>query len=269
METGYFTSEKVSEHITRIEAPCGVCVYLAEGTKKAALLDTAFGIGDLKSYVETLTDKPLEVMLSHGHLDHAGGAAQFNTVYLSPKDWELEKRHCDREHRISHVANFPGGIPNGIVPDDFLPSRAVPYLPLQEGDTFDLGSVTIEPVSVPGHTQGMLVFIIPEDRIAIFGDACGELTLLHLEESSPISEYRRSLLHLQTYESLYDTILRNHGTYISPKDLLENNLELCNAILAGTDDAAYGEFMGTTGCFARKDSIPGKSGNIFYDPKRK
>jgi hydroxyacylglutathione hydrolase len=269
MEMHYFTSEKVGEHTIRIEAPCGVCVYLVEGTEKAALLDTAFGIGDLKSYVKTLTDKPLEVLLSHGHMDHAGGATQFDTVYLNKKDWKLEQQHCKRAYRISHVDSCPGGMPDGVTPGDFLPARTQPYRPLQEGDVLDLGGITVEPVSVPGHTQGMLVFIIPEEHIAIFGDACGECTMLNLEESSPVSEYRGSLLHLQHYESLYDTILRNHGTYFSPKNLLENNIELCDLILAGTDDAVSAELYGVSGCFARKNPIPGKSGNIFYDPKKK
>jgi glyoxylase-like metal-dependent hydrolase (beta-lactamase superfamily II) len=269
METHYFTSERVGRHTIRIEAPCGVCVYLVEGTGKAVLLDTAFGIGDLKSYVKTLTDKYLDVLLSHGHMDHAGGAAQFDSVYLNTKDWKLEKQHSEKEYRINHIAGCPGGMPAGIIPDDFLPARTEPYRPIMEGDIFDLGGVTVESVSVPGHTQGMLVFIIPEDRIAIFGDACGECTMLNLEESSPVSEYRRSLLHLQHYEPLYDIILRNHGTYVSPKNLLENNIELCNQILEGMDDAAPAELYGVPGCFARKNPIPGKSGNIFYDPKRK
>ncbi len=269
MQTDLFTSEKISKHITRIIAPCGVCVYLAQGDRKAILLDTAFGIGDLKSYVEALTDKPLDVVLSHGHLDHAGGAAQFERVYLNPGDWELQKQHCDREYRIRRVADGPGGMPEGISPDDFLPSRNAPYLPVQEGDVFDLGGVTVKPISVSGHTQGMLVFLIPEDRIAIFGDACGEYTLLNMEESAPISEYRKNLLHLQTFEPLYDTVLRNHGTYVSPKDLLENNLELCGAILSGTDDAVPTEFLGRPGHIARKDRIPGKCGNILYNPNRK
>lgn len=265
-----FTSEKVSRHVTRIKTPCSVCMYLVEGSEKAALLDTGFGFGDLKRYVRTLTKKPLEVLLSHGHLDHAGGSAQFQTVYLSQKDWELEKWHCERARRISHISEGPGGMPKGVTQEDFLPARTEPYLPIQEGDIFPLGGVSVKPISVPGHTQGMLVFLIPEDRIAIFGDACGVCTLLNLPESSPIPEYRKSLLHLQSFEPEYDSVLRNHGTYSSPKSLLENNIELCEAILAGRDDAYPGEMLGAKGCFARKDRLPDKPGNIFYDPcKRK
>lgn len=44
-----FTSERVSDHLTRIITPCGVCMYMAEGAQSAALMDTGFGFGDLRA----------------------------------------------------------------------------------------------------------------------------------------------------------------------------------------------------------------------------
>ena len=67
-----FKSVKVTDRITRIEMPY-VCAYLIEGDDKAILLDTGFGYGDLKAFVDTLTTLPYEVILTHGHPDHAGG----------------------------------------------------------------------------------------------------------------------------------------------------------------------------------------------------
>ena len=49
-----FELQAVSQHIQRIILPCGVCVYLVQGTNGAVLLDTGFGIGDLRSFVESL-----------------------------------------------------------------------------------------------------------------------------------------------------------------------------------------------------------------------
>lgn len=261
-----FTSERVSEHLTRIITPCGVCMYLAEGSERAALLDTGFGFGDLKGYVETLTSKPYVVLLSHGHMDHAGGAVQFDAVYLNEKDWELEKWHSTRERRIWDVHHGPGGMPAGITDEDFLPSRTAPYLPLGEGDNFDLGGVTVCPVAVPGHTAGSLIFLIPEDRIAIFGDACGEHTLLLFKESAPIEAYRRGLQHMQEYEGQFDIVLRNHGSFSSPKQILADSIELCGEILDRTDAAIPEDFMGMPGCLARPHKHPGKVGNVLYNP---
>lgn len=85
-----FELQAVSQHIQRIILPCGVCVYLVQGTNGAVLLDTGFGIGDLRGFVESLITTPYHVWLSHGHLDHAGGSAQFEEVFLSPADFALE-----------------------------------------------------------------------------------------------------------------------------------------------------------------------------------
>jgi glyoxylase-like metal-dependent hydrolase (beta-lactamase superfamily II) len=256
-----YISEKISEHITRIITPCNVCVYLVQGSVNAALLDTGFGIGDLKGYVETLVHTPYVVLLSHGHLDHAGGAAQFEQIYLNAQDLELEKWHCTLERRIFDVRNGPGGMPNGVVNEDFQPSRTAPYLSLNEGDDFTLGGVTVRPIAVPGHTKGMLVFLIPEDRIAIFGDACGEQTLLTYD-ALPV--YRKGLMHMQEFEDEFDTVLRNHGTYWSKKAILADNLELCGEILDGRDAAFPMDFHGVKGFLGRPLKHPGKEGNIFY-----
>ena len=69
-----FRTEKVSENITRIFGISGELWYLVEGTQKAALLDTGSGIGRMKPLIDSLTDKPLLILLTHGHVDHAMGA---------------------------------------------------------------------------------------------------------------------------------------------------------------------------------------------------
>lgn len=256
-----FGSEKVSEHLWRITMPCGVCAYLVKGSKQAALLDTGFGIGDLKGYVESLIEVPYIVLLSHGHLDHAGGAGQFKEVFLNEKDWALEKWHCSLEKRLYDVHNGPGGIPEGVTDNDLLPSRTAPYRPLDEGDNFDLGGVTVKPIAVPGHTTGMLVFLLPEERAAILGDACGEGTLLKKEA---LPEYKEALCHLETFALDFDIVLRNHGSFWSPKQIVADNLALAGEIIAGEDAAYPTEIMGIRGCLGRPPEHPGKCGNIFY-----
>ena len=46
----------------------------------------AIGIGDLKGFRRTLTDKPLMVCYTHDHIDHVGGASAFDHAYVHPKD---------------------------------------------------------------------------------------------------------------------------------------------------------------------------------------
>ncbi|MCD7843013.1 MAG: MBL fold metallo-hydrolase [Clostridiales bacterium] len=256
-----FSNEQVTPHLKRILLPCGVCAYLAQGERRAVLIDTGFGLGDLKSYVESLVTTPYMVLLSHGHLDHEGGAGQFDMVWLNKRDWSLARRHCTIENRLHDIYNGPDGMPAGATEPDLIPPRTEPYYSLSDGDGFPLGGVTVEAVSVPGHTAGMTVFLLPEDRVALFGDACGEHTLLTKEA---LPDYRRGLARLANQAERFDTVLRKHGDYCSAKQILVDNLALTDEIMAGTDAAVPYTMMGVQGHLGRPEAHPGKAGNIFY-----
>lgn len=260
-----FKIQNISQHMSRILLPCGVCVYLVQGSRGAVLLDTGFGVGDLRGFVERHLTTPYQVWLSHGHLDHAGGSAQFEEVYLSPADFALEKQHNLWQRRYDEIQAGPEGAPEGFGPELLQPSRVAPYRPLEDHAVLELGGVQVQAIPVPGHTAGMMVFLIPEDRAAIFGDACGEMTLIKKEA---LPDYAKALRHLQTYEAQFDTVLRNHGTFWSDKQILRDNLALTEEILAGQDAALPLQMMGVNGFAGRPQNHPGKYGNIFYAAAR-
>lgn len=61
-------------------------MHLICGECGALLLDTGYGIGNLKSVIEQLTDKPVSVFNTHWHGDHTGGNSQFENVYMHEFD---------------------------------------------------------------------------------------------------------------------------------------------------------------------------------------
>lgn len=89
----YFTHERISKRIIRIVDISDTASYLVEGNEKACLIDTGSGIGSLRAYVDSLTNLAYDVVLTHGHVDHASGAWEFKDkkVYLHPEDRELMK----------------------------------------------------------------------------------------------------------------------------------------------------------------------------------
>lgn len=266
-----FVSEKISPAITRIRDGSDVCEYLIEGNNRAALIDTGYGIGDLKGYVETLTDKPYEVFVTHGHVDHAAGAYQFPEVRMNLADVELAKEHCRVEFRKEMVAQH-GDLK--LEEKDFLPQRTDKFTDLADGETYDLGGVTLRWIHVPGHTQGTMVALIEEEHTILFGDACGVGVLLALPESSNVETYLESLKKLQGFEPKYDKVLRQHGSCQSTPRVLEDNIENCEAILAGTDDKVPAMLLGKACLRARAidtdtgERLDGREGNIIYNPKR-
>lgn len=265
----FFTAEKISPSTTKITDITGVAVFLVEGAEKAVLIDTATGAGDLKAYVESLTSKPIEVILTHGHCDHAGGAAGFETVWLHKNDWELVKHHASMDMKTDY-AHFTTG--KDIALADFAPERTAPYLPLEDGQVFDLGGVTLEAIHVPGHTQGMVCVLNKEERTILFGDACNPSVFLWSDESSCVEDYRSSLLELKKQEGRWDTVWLSHGPTAVDKAILDGVIAVCEEIMADKNDWQPFDFMGNALRIAKKEEnhvrLDGGLGNIVYSPEK-
>ena len=65
----------------------GLCNhYLLVGSERALLIDCGMGYYDLLDTIASLTDKPYDVVITHGHPDHAGMMHLFDQVYMNEKD---------------------------------------------------------------------------------------------------------------------------------------------------------------------------------------
>lgn len=269
-----FHSEKVSEHITRIYGLTEEQMYLVTGSQKAALIDTGSGAGSLRSYVETLTDKPVTVLLTHGHVDHAMGAPEFDTVYMSREDDYIYSQHCELEARKGYLSQSPDF--DKIVEEDYIPvASADSFHDLREGDVFDLGGISVEVYSCPGHTKGSLCMLIREERTLITGDACNTFTFLFDTYSTGLSTYEKNLTALREKTAgKFDCILLSHGPGREyPVELIDEVLEVCEDIKSGNVDDLPFEFMGKKAFIAKAmemggGRLDGKLGNIVYDKER-
>ena len=90
-----FTNEQVSSHIYRVRGLGDACMYYIKGQERGLLVDTAYGVGDLRGYIEGTFQLPYEVIITHGHADHANGIAQWDEVYLNEKDRDLYRLKTD------------------------------------------------------------------------------------------------------------------------------------------------------------------------------
>ena len=227
-----FTHEKISQHVYRIKDQLGVAMYLVEGQEKCCLLDTGYGLKGLKDYIESLCDLPILVLLSHGHIDHALGAQEFKNVYMSDYDHEVYEAHSQKAYREQFIkTQF-----SQFNMDMLQSKKTINFKQLHDLDCFDLGGITIKAIHVPGHTQAIMMFLIKEEKMILFGDGCGPGTILLEDFSTDIKTYYQSLLKLKKYENEYDIILRNHGTCESSKDLLDNVIEVCKKVLNHQDE---------------------------------
>lgn len=189
---GYFRLEEQGGGVYRIVDPMGVGGNLIVGNERALLIDTGFGLRDIRAAVRKATSLPLIVMNSHVHTDHSGGNYFFGTVYVPAEETDkLFDGSLDRERDSlfrswreirPHLDRF---LTEGVRLTDKL--RATTFLPLPE--RFDLGGRPLEIMRIGGHTRASSVVIDPSIRTAFVGDAIAPTLWLFLHPSGTVSEY--------------------------------------------------------------------------------
>lgn len=267
-QTIFYRSKQIDKGVTRIFGAGNELMYLVEGTERAVLIDTGTGVGNIREYVESLTNLPITVILTHGHIDHASGAFYFDSVYLHNADNGLleeiaqYKEKFDQE-RIEFVEGANKALSEKIAPDDLPQTKELEVLPLTDGQLFDLGGITLEILTCPGHTHGSVMILMRELRTILFGDSCNTSVWMYLNESTGIQEYKNSLLKIKSREADYDKILFSHDTTKRDKDILDELIHVCDMILQDQSEdipVTFGNIG--SGFIAKRED--GRAGNIVH-----
>lgn len=222
-------------------------IFLLVGTEKAMLIDTGIGIGDLLGAVRQLTDKPLVVVMSHGHGDHTGGCGQFEEIYLNEKDWsfaELENMEM-RKGYAALIARRQGGLYAYDPEKDILPWEKAPRrLPLKDGQKFDLGGGrVVTAYDCPGHTAGEMVFLDESTHTLFAGDAVNcNLGLRGVPGDPNFVSVEKALGYLERLYDMrdrYDGIYNGHHDFRPlgcplAEDVLPNAIDLCRQLVDGS-----------------------------------
>ncbi len=271
----FYTSEAVNDHLTCIRSRTGELMYLLTGAEKAVLVDSCAGVGHLKEYVEGLTDLPVTLLLTHGHVDHAMGAPDFETVYLNEKDISIYQKQCTLDERKGYLSAALGEEADKIPEEEF--TRSEPdqtFLPLSDGMTIDAAPFHLDCFAFSGHTPGSMVFLIREMKILILGDACNNSTFLFDEDSTSLEEYKEEAEKQKTrLKGRFDRVFLSHHVMETDTDILNNMVDVCDAALRGTADDIPFEFMGiqayiAKSCNERFERTDGKSGNVIYNKNK-
>jgi hydroxyacylglutathione hydrolase len=136
------------------------CTLLwCEKTKKAAVVDPG---GDLDHIREAIAQSGVSVekiILTHGHIDHAGGAAELREDLGVPIEGphEADRFLLERLAEQGQAYGFPA---RAVAPDRWL----------NEGDTVTVGDLTLDVLHCPGHSPGSVVLVSKDQRFALVGD---------------------------------------------------------------------------------------------------
>ena len=241
--------------------------YVAVGDEYAALIDTGAGIGNIIDDVRKITDKPIKVLLTHGHLDHLGGMYAFDEAYMHERDDKLYQEHYPSvamrkwyiETRVP--IRFPGeGHIEALV--EQLPEEKdltlFPYIPIKEGDTIDLGNRILEIYETPGHSPGHVSYLDRANRLLFSGDTINDSIIIFNKEGGnheDLEIYSRSIKKLWDLSDAYDTLLVGHENPVMHKEVVKDYLELTAGIIEGTLTGQYEEIAFRKGEVVRQNGI--------------
>ncbi len=137
------------------------CTLLwCEETMKAAFVDPGGEVDRLLRAVDKHKVSLEKILVTHGHLDHAGGTAELVERLGLPVEGPEEEDLFWIEGMPQQARMF--GVP---AVKSFTPDRW-----LHQGDRVSVGKLEFEVLHCPGHTPGHIVFFHAPSRLALVGD---------------------------------------------------------------------------------------------------
>jgi hydroxyacylglutathione hydrolase len=127
--------------------------------KLGAIVDPG---GDVAAILDAIRESGIaieKILLTHGHIDHAGGAAELKEALGVP----IEGPHPEDLFLLEDLA--ASGAKYGMEARPVTPDRW-----LKEGDSVSVGDLSFAIYEAPGHTPGSVVFFNTENRFALGGD---------------------------------------------------------------------------------------------------
>ncbi|THF64711.1 MBL fold metallo-hydrolase [Pseudothauera nasutitermitis] len=144
--------------VTPFEQNCSL--LWCDVTGRAAVVDPG---GDLERILAAVAEEKVTVeriLLTHGHIDHAGGAAALARALSAPVEGPQEEDRFWLEGIEQQGMRFGFSGAETVEPDRWL----------RDGDSVQVGEETLRVIHAPGHTPGHVVFFHPALRLALVGD---------------------------------------------------------------------------------------------------
>lgn len=224
---GSYMSWKINEDTSIINFMGGSQnMYLLEGEDRALLIDTGWGAGNLRAFVERLTSRPVIAALTHGHLDHAGGCGEWESVLMLPGA-EADLKTCRR---------LPFDISK-------LPHPDFEHTHVKDGDVIDLGGRSVELLDISAHSNGSLAFLDRKNGYLFVGDELESAQVL-LYDTDPelgvpfeldrrLRAHHANMLRLKSLEGKWNTIFPAHNGAPIARSYLDDHIGLAEHIYAG------------------------------------
>lgn len=167
------------------------CILLwNETTKVGVVVDPGGDLDQIQSAIQEIEMLPEKILLTHGHIDHAGAAEQLRSLL----NIKIEGPH--EADRILLDNLYEQGLSYGMPAKNVEPDRW-----LNEGETVSVGGYIFEVLHCPGHSPGSVVFVNKEHKLMLSGDvifkgSIGRTDFPYGDHSALISAIKTKLITL-------------------------------------------------------------------------
>jgi hydroxyacylglutathione hydrolase len=160
-ETLYSGYKHMEHHIIPVTAfEQNSTLLWCKRTRRGAVVDPGGDIPRIMDAARAAGVTVDKILLTHGHIDHAGGAQALSEQWDIP----IEGPHPDDEFLLTQL-------PDQASLFGFPPCSACrPDRWLSHGDVIHFGQITLDVLHTPGHTPGHVAFFHPGSRLACVGD---------------------------------------------------------------------------------------------------
>jgi hydroxyacylglutathione hydrolase len=144
--------------VTGFQQNCSI--LFNEKTKRAAVVDPGGDVQRILEAIEKLGVTVEKILITHGHIDHAGGAAELREKL----GVTIEGPHKADDFLLQ-------SLPETGAQYGQLDARVVtPDRWLADGDVVDVAGFTFMVIEAPGHSPGSVVLFNEAQRFAFMGD---------------------------------------------------------------------------------------------------
>jgi hydroxyacylglutathione hydrolase len=144
--------------VTPFEQNCSV--IFDEETKRGAVVDPGGDVARIEEAVASAGVAIEKILLTHGHLDHAGGAADLRDALGVKIEGPQRQDKFLLDGLTASAARYGIAGMRDVEPDNWL----------KEGDTVDVAGLSFQVLEAPGHSPGSIVFFNDANRFALMGD---------------------------------------------------------------------------------------------------
>ena len=134
-------------------------ILYCDETKKSVIIDPGGDIEKLLDISKKNKLIPEKILLTHGHIDHAGGATELSEI-LNIKIYGPHKADKFLLNELQKQGEMFGLPSKNCNPDKWL----------NEGDIIEIGNEILEIYFCPGHTPGHIIFYNKKNNLALVGD---------------------------------------------------------------------------------------------------